>query len=1382
MFARRESGRAAFGLLLLVVALFAGMLTAPAALADTGPPDTPALPMTDRDRVVQLWRLGGSTVKADAAAALVGTDADITAFLNVKLPQDRKVDDRISVNRILASGGPTVKTAAQQALDATDDAAISTFLASGWKLPSSQDRRIRVDQMLAVGGPEMQKAAQAALDADTDDALQDFLDTGWKQPYALDQRIRVDQALATGGPETRAAAQRALDADTTEAYAQFLNHDREIAEARDLETSTIAQLAGAAKDAGEEAARETQASKDASARAVTEAQLAKQAAEAAATASANAHNDANAATAAAVAAADAADKAASAAREAVGAANAASVAARVASGAATRAATAATKAGQAASQAYNSASAAATDAKNADTARQAAETARDAAQGARDAAAAARSAGDAVIAAKNAISAAGSAGTNAAAAARAAEAASKNSSVARAEATKARQAAASAAANAARATRAAQAASAFADTAATAAYAAQAAAERAARDADAAAAAALDAANHAHNATEAATLATTHANAATQAAQAAINAATQAKTVYDAARTADAARLAAETERDDELALHLGAAADQVSVADRWNKTQNDLRTAETNRLITEATAAGTDPALALADARKAALALATSGGPWTQAAAQTALASPDVVAIDFIRTGLALAAGQDDRVTLANLARTGTDGFKAAADAALAGSDADVQAFLHSQDYPNRELDDRIAVDRILADAQQAGNFATQAAAQRALDADTDQALRQFLDADKTTSAILDDRIKANQILAADTSGPQLKAAAQIALDGTPAMVRDFLVSGQYSAAQQDQDSAAHDAQVSGYLAQAMQTAQSAAQSADLAQKVAATARGAAAEAAGYAQQAETDRQQAAASAQQAHESALAAQDAATRAARSAATANTAAVNAQKSSRSAAMSAAWANSSANFAARMASDAYGSARDAFKSALAAGDSVEKAKTAANDAVSAALATVKRKQEEANGILLLHCKSLPGGIGYDECIQFAQMSDADKAMRVLSNDWLCRHTENMGRGFQQQCFAAETSPTFATDLAFTAAAQALNELGAIYGALATTETALLAGTLCAAFEPCGLLAASIVPEGTAFTSWMAIATGDALVASRVGGLLENELVEQRASGPNFLNEFGKPFTACTPNSFTGDTPVLLAGGGTKPIKNVVVGDWVLAADAHDGRPVPEPVTRLITGEGQKSLVNVVVRARDSVTRIEATSNHPFWVQNLVRWVEAKDLRRGDHLRTPTGEAVVGSDVHEHEEQTKVYNLTVANLHTYFVGSKMDSALVHNADCVIDPRKLDYLFNVNIKADDHNSARAQQNMMELLKIGIKDTSEMRAYIAEELRAAPARGFDHTYTNEFGEFGVAYSVLYGPYGIRSVESSWQILPDGTYRFSSAIFRHRK
>jgi len=1291
--ARHAPGNRPAQLVLLIVALLAGMLFAPSAEADTTPAPTP-LPMTDRERVAQLWQVAGPTVKADAAAALVGTDADIAAFLTTRLAHDRALDDRLSVDRMLATGGPAIKTAAQQALDATGDAAVPAFLASGWQLPWSQDLRIRVDQMLAVGGPELQKVAQVALDADTDEALQDFLDSGWRAPYALDQRIRVDQALAAGGPEVQRAAQRALDADTTEAYAQFLDHDRAIAESRDLETATIAQLAGQAKDAGDEAARETQASKDASARAVAEAALAEKAAEAAAIACANAHNDANAASAAAVQAAEAADKAASAAREAVGAANAASVAARVAAGAATRAATAANRAGVAASQAYSAAGSAATDAKNAETARKAAETARDAAKGAREASKAAKAAGDAVTQAKNAIAAAGSAGNNALAAARAADAASKNASVAKADAAKARRAAATASANATRATRAAQAASAFADTAATAAYNSQAAADRAAVDADAAAAAALDAADHVRNATEAAQLATTHANAATQAAQAALTAANQAKQVYDAARIADAARLAAETERDDEVSLGLAAAADQVMIVDRWTKTQNDLRTAETNRLIAEAAAPGTGAALALADARKAALALARNGGPWTQAAARNALASPDVMAMDFIRNGLALAAGQDDRVTLTNLTRTGTDGFKKAATTALAGSDAAVQAFLRSQDYPDREIDDRIAVDRILADAQQAGNFATQAAAQKALDADADanndQALRQFLEGDQTVAAVNDDRIKANQILSAGTSGPELKAAAQVALDGTPAMTDAFIVSGRYIAAQQDLDSAAHDAEVSGYLAQAMQSAQLAAQNADLAQQVAATARGAAAEAAGYGKKAETDAQQAGVYAGQAHQSAVAAQDAATRAATSAATANTAAATARESAHKAGLSAAWATSSANFAARMAVEAYGSAQNAFKSALAAGSDADKAKTAANDAVTAALATtVQRKKEEAHALILLHCANLPGGIGYDECIEFAQMSDTDQALTVLQHDSICTNSGNMGKAFQQQCFASETSPTFGTDMGFVVASQALNELTAIYGALATTEAAILGGALCAAFEPCALLALSIIPEGTAFTSWMAIATADALVTSRIGGLLENELVGDEATSSGIADSLIEPPFGCLPNSFSGETKVVLPGGATKPIEQMKVGDVVLATDPADGRTVPAPVTNLIVGNGSKHLVDVGVGGSAGLAVVEATANHPFWVTDTETWVDAGKLRVGDHLRTVDGTDTTVLSIHAHDEVLTVFNLSVQDVHTFYVQAGTNSVLVHNSGCA--PFEIGSLYQSGLRMD-------------------------------------------------------------------------------------------
>ncbi len=1249
----------------VVVLLLGGLVTTGQAAADPLPAGGTGF---DRTRVLDLWHFGGPQVRDAAARALSGTDADIQAFLTGDLPRLQKTDARIGVNRMLAAGGPTVKDAAQQALDSTDDGALATFLKTGWRVPAGHDQRIRVDQIMAAGGPELRKAGQAALDAGTPEALQTFLRTGWQRPYETDLRIRVNQYLAGGGPEVRKSAQRALDAATAVAYNEFLDHDRAIAEARDQETATVAQLANAAKAAGEQAAQETQAAKDASARAVREADLAKEAAQAAAQASASAQGNAQLAASAAQQAADAANNAAAAAREAVSAANAASSAARVAANAAARAASAAARAGQAASRAYSAASAAATDAGQALQAHQAADAARTAALGAQEAAQAATHAGDAANAAKSAAQAASSAGTHAADAAQAAADASANAQAAGADAARARQAASTARAAAARATRAAHAAEVFAAASAAAAYTARDAANRAASDANAAAAAADAAAEHAGNAADAAQQATDHANAATTAAQAAVTAADQAKQVYDAARTAEAERLATETDQADQTALAAAAAVGQLAVADRWNATQAELRAAETNRLIAEAGAAGTDPALAVTDARKVALALAESGGEWTQAAALDALRGADAVALEFVHSGIAMAAGQDDRTTLRNLTATGTAKFTAAAEAALAGSDADVQAFLRTQDYPGRETDDRIAVNQVLAAAQTAGNAVVRGAAQRALDTGTDQALRQFLVTGQFSAAATDDRIKANQILAAATSGPELKAAAQVALDGTAGMLHQFLLVGQFKAAQRDQDSASHDAEVSSYLALAAQAAATASQNANEAQATAATARGAAEAASGYARQAQADAGRAADYARQAGESAQAAADSATRAAQSAATARNAAASAQQAARQAAQSATWATASAHQAAGFAADAYSSAHDAFLAAQQAGKDARQAADAARQAIDDATRKVNDARaaeafRQAN--LCEQYRQIMPDV-YTNCIHLITASDFEKGSLMLENGSMCELLYQHGSKVHNACLLDVLSPSFKQDQQLVITTAALDAATKYLTLLAAVE----AGVLCAAFEPCGVLALSIVPEGTAFTSWMAVAGVDALAVSRLGALLEETGVEASAT-QSALADAAALLRLCVPNSFTGETPVLLADGTAKPIRDVRPGDAVRATDPRGARTAAEPVTRLITGRGLKHLVDVSVRGPHGTAAVSATADHPFWAG--TGWVDAKDLRAGATLRTADGGAGVVTGVRTHDETTTVFNLTVRDLHTFYVLAGPTPVLVHNSGC-------------------------------------------------------------------------------------------------------------
>ncbi|MEV5309963.1 putative T7SS-secreted protein [Streptomyces sp. NPDC052610] len=112
-----------------------------------------------------------------------------------------------------------------------------------------------------------------------------------------------------------------------------------------------------------------------------------------------------------------------------------------------------------------------------------------------------------------------------------------------------------------------------------------------------------------------------------------------------------------------------------------------------------------------------------------------------------------------------------------------------------------------------------------------------------------------------------------------------------------------------------------------------------------------------------------------------------------------------------------------------------------------------------------------------------------------------------------------------------------------------------------------------------------------------------------------------------------------------------------------------------------------------------------------------------------------------------------------------------------------DAEIDPRKLDYLFNKDIKPDSHNSPRALQNELQLRRIGINDTPEMRQYVTDHLADASTQPFERTFTNQWnggsGDFGVTRSVLYGPGGALEVESTWQLTSDGGPRLSTVIFR---
>ncbi|MFD7879256.1 polymorphic toxin-type HINT domain-containing protein, partial [Streptomyces sp. NPDC059766] len=152
------------------------------------------------------------------------------------------------------------------------------------------------------------------------------------------------------------------------------------------------------------------------------------------------------------------------------------------------------------------------------------------------------------------------------------------------------------------------------------------------------------------------------------------------------------------------------------------------------------------------------------------------------------------------------------------------------------------------------------------------------------------------------------------------------------------------------------------------------------------------------------------------------------------------------------------------------------------------------------------------------------------------------------------------------------------------------------------------------------------------------------------------------------------TACTVNSFPGTTEVVLASGGHKPLRDVQIGDLLLASDPATGRMEGEPVTRTFRHTAA-DLVDVTLTDGG---RLTSTPGHRFFVIGRG-WILASGLRTGEGLRTPDGTIrTVAALLDRHEATPRtVYDLTVSGLHTFYAMAGATPVLVHNCnDLVLD----------------------------------------------------------------------------------------------------------
>ncbi len=177
--------------------------------------------------------------------------------------------------------------------------------------------------------------------------------------------------------------------------------------------------------------------------------------------------------------------------------------------------------------------------------------------------------------------------------------------------------------------------------------------------------------------------------------------------------------------------------------------------------------------------------------------------------------------------------------------------------------------------------------------------------------------------------------------------------------------------------------------------------------------------------------------------------------------------------------------------------------------------------------------------------------------------------------------------------------------------------------------------------------------------------------------------------------------CLFNSFTADM-LVMTSRGLVPIGDIEEGEYVYAYDEIDDVFNYHPVTKVWAHTGSE-IVNISIEGET----ITATLGHPFYSQD--GWVMAGELSVGSQLFQADGSWGIVEQLNYGSTDESVYNLTVQEAHTFFVGK--GEWLVHN--CTSTPQSI------------RKSIRSLENLIT------EHESKLAAYIANP-DAFDNRGF--------------------------------------------------
>ncbi|MFF1626950.1 polymorphic toxin-type HINT domain-containing protein [Streptomyces sp. NPDC058272] len=220
------------------------------------------------------------------------------------------------------------------------------------------------------------------------------------------------------------------------------------------------------------------------------------------------------------------------------------------------------------------------------------------------------------------------------------------------------------------------------------------------------------------------------------------------------------------------------------------------------------------------------------------------------------------------------------------------------------------------------------------------------------------------------------------------------------------------------------------------------------------------------------------------------------------------------------------------------------------------------------------------------------------------------------------------------------------------------------------------------------------------------------------------------------------------SFSPDTRVLMKNGRTKPIGKIKPGDKVEAANPKTGKHQgSRPVTaRLVHRDND--LVDLKIRSSNGKTNtLHTTSRHPFWDDTAYAWMPAGNLTPGHVLNTAHDQHVQLVGVSVQPGTADMYNLTVEQLHTYYVLAGATPVLVHNSNCnLFDGDGWQHVLHEHVNGSPGVAPgnTTFSDYLDLDDIGdlIQDTAKTRGRpnTPDPATGLPRDGTIHTYDFEY------------------------------------------